>query len=435
MDHDNNEYKYDLFPNDESPRNHDPEDQEVQQVKKDDPSEHKDQIEQKNKKPYLQFLFAGVIGGFITATVIVVLLITNIIPTDSSEHVSSGTVSADTENTNVPAIADLTSTDAVNPSTIDELSKAVVGIINLRQQDIWSTSQEAGAGSGIIYKKENGKAYIVTNNHVVQDAQEVEVEFKDEKRVRAKVLGTDALNDLAVLEIDGSEVEYVAKLGSSEDLHVGETVLAVGNPLGMDLSGSVTKGIVSGLNRSLQVDTTGDNQPDWIAEVIQTDAAINPGNSGGALVNSQGEVIGINSMKIARQEVEGIGFSIPIDSALPIMEQLETNGEVVRPFVGVSIANFNQVPPQYRNNIVVPEDDFDGGMVVANVQVGSPADEAGLEQFDVITKINDHEITSVLDFRTYMYSETSVGDTVNMEIYRNGEKQTIAITLAKQAIE
>ena len=435
MDHDNDKYQYDLFPNDDPRRNHEPEKQEVQDVQEEEAFEHKDQDKQTNKRSFPQLLLAGVVGGMITAALIAILIVTNVIPINDHNHqASTGKVSADTEDTHVPAIADLTSQDTIDPATIDELSKAVVGIVNLRQQDIWSASQEAGAGSGIIYKKENGKAYVVTNNHVVKDAQEVEVEFKDEKRVKAKVLGTDELTDLAVLEIDGSEVEFVAKIGSSEDLHVGETLLAIGNPLGMDLSGSVTKGIVSGLNRSIQVDTNGDNQPDWISEVIQTDAAINPGNSGGALVNSKGEVIGINSMKIARQEVEGIGFAIPIDSALPIMEQLEKNGEVVRPFVGVSIANFNQVPPQYRNNIVIPED-FNGGMVVANVQTGSPADEAGLQQFDIITKIDEHDITSILDFRTYMYSETKVGDTVNMEIYRNGEKQTVSVTLAKQELE
>src|SRR5699024_2199251 len=149
-----------------------------------------------------------------------------------------------------------------------------------------------------------------------------------------------------------------------------------------------------------EVDTNGDNQPDWITEVIQTDAAINPGNSGGALINMDGQVVGINSMKIAQSQVEGIGFAIPIDAALPIMEQLETTGEVARPFIGITTAPVSQVPLQYQNKVVLPEG-IEGGMVVADVQAGSPADQAGLQQFDVITKIDEHEITTLLDLRKY----------------------------------
>lgn len=431
MDHENNKHQYDFFPEDDLPEQEQKIEQVSEQNEEKETSTIKQQSETAKKKSFIPFILSGILGGVVTASLTIILLITNIIPLGSDNKSNNQhQLAADTQEEHVPAIAEL-ATDAINPATIDELSQAVVGIINLRQQDIWSASQEAGAGSGIIYKKEGDKAYVVTNNHVVADAQEVEVQFKDEHRVKAIVIGTDELTDLAVLEIDGNEVEYVAKLGSSDNLHVGETVLAIGNPLGMDLSGSVTKGIISGLNRTIQVDTTGDNQPDWIAEVIQTDAAINPGNSGGALVNRHGEVIGINSMKIARQEVEGIGFAIPIDAALPIMEQLETQGEVIRPFVGISIANLNQVPLQYRNQVVIPED-FNGGIVVANVQTGSPADEAGLQQFDIITKINDHDITSIVDFRSYMYAKTDVGDTIQIEFYRQGEKHTAPLTLAKQ---
>src|SRR5699024_7559167 len=191
-------------------------------------------------------------------------------------------------------------------------------------------------------------------------------------------------------------------------------------PLGMDFANTLTKGIISGLNRSISIDTTGNGQPDWVTEVIQTDAAINPGNSGGALVNTDGEVIGINSMKIARQEVEGISLAIPMDSALPIMEQSEVDGKVARPFNGVTMAPINQVPAQYRNQVQL-SDDVEGNVVIAQIETGSPADEAGLQQFDIITKIDGENITSILDLRKYLYSETEVGDTLEMEIYRNGQ--------------
>src|SRR5699024_1312671 len=282
-----------------------------------------------------------------------------------------------------------------------------------------------------IYKKENGKAYIVTNHHVVENAKEVEVALNDDERIKAKVLGSDELTDLAVLQIDGEKIDTVAKLGTSKDLKAGETVVAIGNPLGMEFANSLTKGIISGLNRSVRLDTNGDRQPDWITEVIQTDAAINPGNSGGALVNEDGEIIGINSMKIAKQTVEGIGFSIPIDSALSIMEQLESKGKVARPVIGISTASLNQVPPQYSSEIQLPED-IEGGMVVADVQTDSPAEEAGLKQFDIITKINDNAVTSILELIKYMYSQTEIGDTVKLEFYRDGEPQTANLNLAKR---
>src|SRR5699024_9719012 len=303
----------------------------------------------------------------------------------------------------------------------------------MQQENIWDPGQEAGSGSGIIYKKENGKAYIVTNNHVVENAKKVEVVLNDEEQVQANVLGTDTLTDLAVLEIDDEKVDVVADLGSSEDLSVGETVLAIGNPLGQEFYGSVTRGIISGLNRSVEVDTNGDRQPDWITEVIQTDTAINPGNSGGALVNTDGEVIGINSMKVAREAVEGIGFAIPIDSAIPIIEQLETDGEISRPYIGISTAAIDQVPMQYRNNIKLPED-IEEGMVVANVETGSHADQAGLQQFDVITKINGEEIASTLDLRKLLYNKTKIGDNVKLEFYRDGKQQEVELKLAERDI-
>ncbi|MDY0395337.1 PDZ domain-containing protein [Virgibacillus halophilus] len=226
------------------------------------------------------------------------------------------------------------------------------------------------------------------------------------------------------------KVDTVANLGDSSDAKVGETVFAIGNPLGMNFANSLTKGIISGMHRSVEVDTNDDNQPDWVTEVIQTDAAINPGNSGGALVNQKGQVIGINSMKIAQDKVEGIGFAIPMDDALPIMKQLESKGEVERPFIGISTASLNQVPPQYQDRIQLPKN-IEGGMVIANVEQGSPAGEADLKQFDVITAIDGKKVTSVLELRQTLY-KASVGDTVKLDVYRNGKKHTVSLKLAKQ---
>lgn len=384
----------------------------------------------KPKKHFGGALLGGLTGGIISAVIVAFLFVSNIIPAPNGNHTDSPDL-----NTTNPNTAEVTKTmqsdDAAIAGDMEEASDAVVGVINLQQRDIWTQNQEAGTGSGIIYKKENGKAYVVTNHHVVNNAKEVEVALNNDERMKAKVLGSDELTDLAVLEIDGSKINTIAKLGSSEDLKAGDTVIAIGNPLGMEFANSLTKGIISGLNRSVSIDTNGDSQPDWITEVIQTDAAINPGNSGGALVTTNGEVIGINSMKIATQAVEGIGFAIPIDTAVPIMEQLEKDGDVARPVIGISTAPLNQVPPQYSNKIQLPED-MEGGMVVADVQTGSPAEQAGLQQFDVITKIDGNDVTSVLELRKYMYSETKVGDTIELEFYRDGKQQKVKLDLAER---
>lgn len=379
----------------------------------------------------------GFFGGIVAVAIAVLLFSTNIIP--MSNQTSGGTPSQSdgSQGDNASNIVKtLASDDAKESSDIGEVSKAVVGVINVQQQSAWDEGEDAGSGSGIIYKKEDGKAYVVTNNHVVEGAKEVEVVLGDDdngdNRIKAKVLGADSLTDLAVLQIDGDQIDTVANMGSSGDMKVGDTAVAIGNPLGMDFANTVTKGIISGLNRSVSIDTTGNNQPDWVTEVIQTDAAINPGNSGGALVNEKGEVIGINSMKIAQQEVEGIGFAIPVDTALPIMEQLEKNGEIERPFIGVSTAPLSQVPPQYQNEIKLP-DDVDGGMVVADIQADSAAEKAGLKKFDVITKINGEKVTSVLELRKYLYSETNIGDKIEIEYYRDGKAQKTDLELQKQS--
>jgi serine protease Do len=384
----------------------------------------------KQGKPWLTAIFGGMVGGVLTAVIVTILFTSGVIETENTADSEQASETVQVDGT--PMVEKLTAEDANVSTNIQEVSEAVVGVVNLQQQSIWTGSEEAGTGSGIIYKKEDGKAFVVTNQHVVDGAEQVEVVLNEEERVQAKVLGGDALTDLAVLEIDGKNINTVADIVSSENLTVGETVLAIGNPLGLEFANSVTKGIVSGLNRSVTVDTNSDGQPDWVTEVIQTDAAINPGNSGGALVNADGQVIGINSMKIAQSSVEGIGFAIPTSTALPIMEQLEKEGEITRPQIGISTVSLLQVPPQYRYEINLP-DDLEGGMVIANVQPNSPADRAGLKQFDVITKIDGNEVTSILELRKYLYSKTTVGDNIKLEYIRDGEYHNTNLKLEEIA--
>lgn len=384
----------------------------------------------KTSKGWIRGFFSGALGGIVSAVLIIMLLGNQLLSASGDTVNPTEEQSAASGQSSQSVIPTLASDDADVSADVSEVSKAVVGVINMQQQNLWEGSQEAGTGSGIIYKKEDGKAYVITNNHVVEGAEQVQVSLDEEHQVDATVLGKDALTDLAVLEIDGEYVDTVANLGSSDDAQVGETVLAIGNPLGMDFNNSVTKGIVSGLNRSVEVDTNGDGAADWVTEVLQTDAAINPGNSGGALVNSNGDVIGINSMKIAQSQVEGIGFAIPIDEALPIIEKLETDGEVSRPLIGISTAPLSQVPAEYQQEIQLP-DDVEGGMVIANVQRNSPADNANLQQFDVITKINGNPVTSIIDLRKELYAQGQAGEHVEIEFIRDGEVHSITLKMDK----
>ncbi|AKG03364.1 serine protease [Salimicrobium jeotgali] len=319
---------------------------------------------------------------------------------------------------------------------VDKVRPAVVGVVNMQSRtNFWdqpSDPQQAGIGSGVIYKKQDGTAYVVTNHHVVEGASELEVVLADETRVKAEIVGSDIFTDLAVLEMSGENVEHTIELGNSDNLKAGEPAVAIGNPLSLNFSGSVTKGIISGTQRAIPQDLNGDGVEDWQAEVIQTDAAINPGNSGGALINIEGQLVGINSMKIARSAVEGIGFAIPISAARPIMEELEKNGEVSRAFLGVEAYGLNEVPSsEWQSTLGLPED-VKGGLYIRSVSEGSPAIKAGLEAMDVITKLDGNKVTDIIELRQYLYREKGPGDEMEVTYYRDGEKDTTTVTLASQ---
>lgn len=337
--------------------------------------------------------------------------------------------SGDQQNVNVSVNSDIT--EAVN-----RVSDSVVGVFNVQENPSGffeeGDSADQGVGSGVIYKIEGETAYVVTNHHVIDGASSVEISLADESRISAEVVGSDVLTDLAVLEMDASGIETVAELGNSDNLQVGEPALAIGNPLGADLSGSVTQGIISATERSIPVDLSGDGQPDWEAEVLQTDAAINPGNSGGALVNIGGQVIGINSMKIAEGAVEGIGFAIPTAIAIPVIDDLETNGEVVRPQIGIGIRSLAEYPnTEIRETLNLP-DDVETGVVVTQISSGSPAEEADLAENDVITEVNGDAVANTHDLRRYLYTESGIGETVTLTYFRDGTRETVEVTLAEE---
>lgn len=289
----------------------------------------------------------------------------------------------------------------------------------------------ASTGSGVIYKKTGNTAYVVTNNHVVKGAKKLAVILSDGTNVNAEVVGTDVWTDLAVLKINGDNVTTTMDFANSDDIAVGETAFAIGSPLDLSFSNTVTKGIVSAVNRQIPMDVDGDGTVDWNQTVIQTDAAINPGNSGGALINNEGKLIGINESKIAKAtsnvSAEGIGFGIPSNEVKLITEQLEKSGKVVRPAMGVQLVSVNTI----ANDTVKSELKYEGkqGVVVRLVESGTPAAKAGLEKYDVITKLNDTEVKDVAAVRKFLFEKTKIGDTVKVTYYRGGKEKTAEIVV------
>lgn len=286
----------------------------------------------------------------------------------------------------------------------------------------YKSNQNIASGTGFIYKTDSENGYILTNHHVIDGADKVEVILTTNEVVEVKVLGSDSYSDLAVLSIDKDKVIKVANLGDSDDINLGSTVFTVGSPMGSDYSGSITRGIISGKDRTIEND-------DIITKVIQTDAAINPGNSGGPLVNLAGEVIGITSMKLAQEEIEGMGFAIPINDAKTYVEYLEKGEEIQRPAMGVSLANVSDRYSLFMYNIQVSSD-VTSGVVIADVTKDSPADKAGIEKGDVITKFDDNEITSVSTLRYYLY-QYKIGDKIKVTYIRDGKTKETTMTLTE----
>lgn len=297
----------------------------------------------------------------------------------------------------------------------EQLGPAVVGISNIGvTTDIFQGQQETelGSGSGVIF---DAAGYIVTNNHVVQGASKLLVSLADGRQLTAEVVGTDPRTDLAVIKISADGLT-VAPFGNSDDVRVGELALAIGNPGGAEFARSVTQGIISGLNRLLET------EEGLQFRLIQTDAAINPGNSGGALVNSRGQVIGINSIKIARSGFEGMGFAIPINSVQQIIDDLVRYKRVIRPALGVymiqdvdkELAEYNDLGSDY-------------GVLVDPVALGAAA-RAGIKQYDIIVEINGKKITNRFELQNEIFSH-KVGEDVKVGIVRGKERLTLTVKL------
>jgi serine protease Do len=386
-----------------------------------DDSESKEQyLPQKKRNPFFTVLIMIIVAVVSSAATVFFMTSDEFgLLEDRASTASSQTTTSSLPVKNAVAVKSDTT------KAVDKALESVVGIYTYQGNQLFEGTTETGAGSGVIYKKSGNYAYIVTNHHVVEGASQVEVQVSEGTRLQAKVIGSDELTDLAVLRIDGSKVNSVAEFGDSSKLTLGEPAIAIGNPLGF-LEGSVTEGIISSTNRTIPVDTNGDGQEDWQSEVIQTDASINPGNSGGALINIDGQVIGINSSKIAQDEVEGIGFAIPMNVAKPIIEDLEQDGKVDRPTLGVRIADLSQVNPVGRTETLKLPDSVQEGVVIIEVEGSSLAEKAGLKQYDVITEVNGDKISSDAELRRSIYE--SNGKKMSITYYRNGKEQTTTVS-------
>lgn len=341
----------------------------------------------------------------------------NIAPIELNTSTSRSDISAD--------LVDLVEYSNTSVTVAQKVLPSIVGIkIKYSVNSIFGTSEAEATGSGIIISKDG---YIITNNHVVstessssyytiKEASKMTVTlYNDTKEYEATIIGTDPYTDLAVIKIDSSNLELTpATLGNSENVKVGEFAMAIGCPLGLEIT--VTSGIISAVNRTVSSDDGAEYN------CIQTDAAINSGNSGGALVNSNGEVIGINTLKLSGTGVEGMGFAIPISSTVDVIEQLIEFKTVKRPYIGISGVPVDEDTAKRYN--------LPNGVYVYTVEKNSPAEAAGIQKGDVITKIGDTEVKSVNELNKAR-NTYKIGDTVSLTVYRDGNTTEFPVTLGE----
>lgn len=352
---------------------------------------------------FLMGLLGGIVGGFVTYFI----AINNGVQTNDRSTVTNETITSyDFATVENPVVA---ISKQVGPS--------VVGIrVTYTAQTFFGSTEASGEGSGIIYSKEG---YIITNYHVVEEAiigknAKVSVILSTGDTLDATVVGGDELTDIAVIKVNKTGLP-AAEFGDSEGIEVGELAVAIGNPLGLEFAGSVTVGYVSAVNRTMEDGGTTYN-------LIQTDAAINSGNSGGPLVSSSGKVIGINTAKISATGVEGMGFAIPINEVLPIVEELITNKKVARPYIGIGGVELTESYAQ-RFNLVV-------GVYVQTVDIKSPAEKAGIKQGDVITEVEGKKVTTVAEINV-VKNKKKIGDTITIKLYREGKYTDIKVVLGE----
>ena len=314
----------------------------------------------------------------------------------------------------------VTVTDTGINEGIENVYNSVVVVENYRNNKL------AGIGSGFIY---DVGGYILTNHHVIEKATKVNIILMSGESVEATVIGSDEYADIAVIKIEKNYVKSVAKLGNSENMKLGDTVFTIGSPMSSTYSGTVTRGILSGKNRMVEVSINSVTN-DWIMNVMQTDAAINPGNSGGPLCNVSGEVIGINSMKIVQSEIEGIGFAIPIEDALEYANKIVNKVEIKRAYLGISMGDISTSTFNLMRAGISIDSSITSGVVVFEVANDGPCDKAGIKKGDVIVKIGETDINNVAELRYYLY-KNNPNDKVEITVMRGTSVKKFNVTLGE----
>lgn len=312
--------------------------------------------------------------------------------------------------------------------TVSDIDGVVVGVSAYRHKDVKDPpyADDGSSGSAVIYAKKKGMAYLVTNNHVIDGAERIEVNFANEN-VTAELVGADPYTDLAVLRIPARYVEKVATFGTSSTLRRGETVVVSGNSLGL-YTNTITVGYISSLHQKLPIYFSDQTEPDWEIDVLQIDAAVNYGNSGGGLFNLRGELVGINSAKVIEPGVENIGFSIPIDLVKGIIAELENFGKVKRPYLGVVVSGLSYVAEDVYRSLLLPASVYQG--VLIREPPDGPAKAAGLLERDVIVALDHQPVTDKVSLRRALYQK-SAGDTVTITYYRRGEQKEVNVVLGE----
>ena len=399
------------------------------------PQQKKKAKKKANRKFSLVQLVASILVTAVLCTTFMSLAVNSRIDSIEDKYAQ---VNATTANSNTPNVQN-TSTDSNTYTAVaDKVSPSVVGIrvTTSVQNMFFGTSDSSDEGSGVIYTSDG---YIITNYHVISGAVEasssqntmnyfnrfgetsastskIEVFLAANSDIsyEAEIIGYDASVDLAVIKIDAENLTPIS-IGNSDNLQIGDVVVAVGNPGGLEFMGSVSQGIISGLNRSITTETGTE------MNLIQTDAAINPGNSGGALCDMNGNLIGINNSKMAGDGYEGMGFSIPVNTVVDICDSIIQKKDEPQPYLGIMASS------EYTYD-VLRSYGLPGGVLVASCVTGSPAEDAGIQAYDIITEFNGIQVTS-LDQMNSEKNKLSVGDVVQLTIFRSGEYYTVNVTL------
>ena len=364
-------------------------------------------------KEAVLIIVSFVIGGVLT---FVIIGGDDLISNNSSSSTNSGLTCSSADCTKV----------VVDESGVSEaVQKVYDGVLMVRN---YQNNEVASTGTGFVYKIDGDNAYVMTNQHVVEGADRVTLITSNDEEVEGEVLGGDTYVDIAIVRIKKVDGLVALQLGNSENASLGDLVFTVGSPLGYEYRGSVSTGHLAGKDRLVSVSTGNTSSSDWVMKVLQTDAAINPGNSGGPLMNTNGEVIGVISMKLVQTEVEGMGFAIPIEYINSKIETLEKGESIEWPLLGVSMINVSDARNSYRYDFDIPSN-LDYGVVVAGIESGSGASKSDLSEGDIITKLNGEKVqdSAYLRYELYKYS---VGDTIEITYMRGGKEHTTKVTLS-----